>query len=113
MFCPRSRCPLAFGQSIHLRSIGTLGFAISSLIPSLSCRRCSPNAPAGNADSGTAVIDRKDKGCRHLRLFARSWGCTGSGPTLSALILGRRIERPVRAQSETAIMSWAAATYCS
>jgi len=45
MFCPRSRYPLAFGQSIHLRSIGTLGAAISSLIPSASCRRCSSNAP--------------------------------------------------------------------
>jgi hypothetical protein len=45
---------MAFGQSIHLRSIGTLGAAISSLIPSVSCRRCSPNAPFARLEMLTA-----------------------------------------------------------
>ena len=45
MFNPCSRCSLAFRKLIYLHSIGTLGASISSLIPAVSCRRCSPTAP--------------------------------------------------------------------
>jgi hypothetical protein len=45
MFCPFSRYSLAFGQSICAPLTGTLGASISSLIPAVSCRRGSPNAP--------------------------------------------------------------------
>jgi hypothetical protein len=58
MFCPRSRYPLAFGQSIHLRSIGTLCAAISSLIPSASCQAVFIERAvreARNVDGGAAV----------------------------------------------------------
>ena len=36
MFSPCSRCSLAFGKSIYLHLIGTLGASISSLIPAVS-----------------------------------------------------------------------------
>jgi hypothetical protein len=46
--------------SVDLRTLDRHpGGAISSVIPSLSCRRCSPNAPftrLGNVDGGTAAI---------------------------------------------------------
>jgi len=54
MFNPCSRCSLAFWKLIYLHSIGTLGASISSLIPAVSCRRCSPNAPFARLEILTA-----------------------------------------------------------
>jgi hypothetical protein len=50
-------CP-ACGQfgSVDLRTLDRHpSAAVSSLIPSLSCRRCSPNVPARNVDGRTTV----------------------------------------------------------
>jgi hypothetical protein len=54
MFNPCSRCSLAFWKLIYLHSIGTLGASISSLIPAVSCRRCSPNSPFARLEMLTA-----------------------------------------------------------
>jgi hypothetical protein len=51
---------------VDLRTLDRyLGGAISSLIPSVSCRRCSPNAPFAKLETltgGSALITSKKKG---------------------------------------------------
>ena len=50
----RARPAANAARSTFARSTGTRGAAISSLIPSVSCRRCSPNAPFARLEMLTA-----------------------------------------------------------